>query len=143
MQFLKNLFFIIVAAGASLHSAHATTIYKCKQADGKVAFQEMPCALSDAQSVVSQPIRTAAPKATPVSTPEPSDTEVTEYVACRQTGIKVFDPTRPQGLQHPQAAFNLCKKTLPSPMNQNGICLDACVQAWVGEYKKKYINKGQ
>lgn len=156
MQFLNNnghwrkiakrlqLWFLMAAAiSTAWHSATAATIYKCKQAGGKVAFQEVPCVPSDAQSLVSQTIRVAPPKTTPVSAPDSSDPEAAENLACSETGIKVFDPTRPQNLQHPQAALNHCKKNLPSPMNGNGLCLNACVQAWVGEYQKKYIGKGQ
>lgn len=134
---------ITFSAGIALHNANAATIYQCKQEGGKMAFQDAPCAQSDSQSVVNQTIKTPPKKAAAVNASEPFDSKASEYAGCHLTGIKVFDPLIPQGLQHPQAAFNLCKKTISSPMNENGICLNACVQAWVGEYKKKYIGNDQ
>lgn len=136
-------FLIAVATDGALQNANATTIYKCKQAGGKVTFQESPCASSDSQSGVIQTRSATPPKSAPASALEPTNSDASEYSVCSRAGIKVFDSTVPQSLQHPQAALNLCKKTLPSPTNENAICLNACVQAWVGEYQKKYIDNDQ
>jgi hypothetical protein len=135
-------FLITVAFSIPLHSTYAAAIYKCKQADGMVSFQETPCTPSDTQSIVKT-IRTDTPKAASVSPAEPSVQAGSEYTICRQTGINIFDPSRSQELQHPQSAFILCKRTLPSPMNENSVCVNSCVQAWVGEYEKKYLSKGR
>lgn len=134
-------FLSIIANIATLPSVHAATIYKCKQANGKLAYQEIPCVTSDVQTVVKQTTRIVPSKSVSVSTPASSDPEKTEETVCRQTGVKIFDPTREQQLQHPHSAFILCQKILPSPMNKEGICLNTCIQGWVGEYKKKYLGK--
>lgn len=134
---------MVVAMGITWSNAQASTIYQCKQADGKIVFQEIPCATSAVQSVITPAIRAVSPKTAPASTPQASLPQETGDAVCRQTGVSVFDPSRPQGLQHPQAAFNLCKKTLAAPMNRDGVCLETCVQAWVEEYKKTYLGKGQ
>lgn len=141
---LQLSFLIFIASGSAWHGAHAAPIYQCKQAGGKVAFQEMPCAQGDAQAEVGTAVRAAprpaakARQTTSANVPESSDPATAEYAACRTAGVNAFDPSLSQDLQHPQAAFNRCKKALPAPMNRNGLCLDACVQSWVGEYKKKY-----
>lgn len=109
-----------------------------------MTFQDVPCATSDAQSVLAQPKAVGSPSTkSATANTEQAAPQTSGRAICQQTGIQIFDPSRDQGLQHPQAALNLCRKTLPDPMNRDGICLDACVQAWVGEYKKKYIGNGE
>lgn len=140
----------LITAGLALAgpSVQAGSIYQCKQAGGAVTFQEQPCAPSAVQSTVGQTHRSAAPPASPgpaakgSAVPTDASPDTTAAATCRQTGIQVFDPTRAQSLQHPQAALNSCRKTLPAPLNKDGLCLDACIQAWVGQYQKTYLGKG-
>ena len=134
---------LAVLAVASGPQVQAATIYQCKQAGGGVAFQEKPCAPSDAQSVLKPTTRAAPAQAAPAAqasrgTPAAPAAPEGDQAACRQAGRKVFDPTRPQELQHPQVALNLCRKAVPATQNANGQCLQACVQAWADEYQKKY-----
>ena len=108
-----------------------------------MAFQEKPCAPSDAQSVLKPTTRAAPAQAAPAAqasrgTPAAPAAPDGDQAACHQAGRKVFDPARPQELQHPQAALNLCRKAVPATQNANGQCLQACVQAWADEYQMKY-----
>ena len=137
---------LAVLAVASGPQVQAATIYQCKQAGGGVAFQEKPCAPSDAQSVLKPATRAApaqaapaaqASRGTPAAAAAPSAADGNQ-AACHQAGRKVFDPTRPQELQHPQVALNLCRKAVPATQNANGQCLQACVEAWADEYQMKY-----
>ena len=134
---------LAVLAVASGPQVQAATIYQCKQAGGGVAFQEKPCAPSDAQSVLKPTTRAAPAQAAPAAqasrgTPATPAAPDGDQAACHQAGRKVFDPSRPQELQHPKAALNLCRKAVPATQNANGQCLQACVQAWADEYQKKY-----
>ena len=134
---------LAVLAVASGPQVQAATIYQCKQAGGGVAFQEKPCAPSDTQSVLKPTTRTAPAQAAPAAqasrgTPAAPAAPEGDQAACHQAGRKVFDPSRPQELQHPQAALNLCRKAVPATQNANGQCLQACVQAWADEYQMKY-----
>ena len=58
---------LAVLAVASGPQVQAATIYQCKQAGGGVAFQEKPCAPSDAQSVLKPTTRTAPAQAAPAA----------------------------------------------------------------------------
>lgn len=148
---LSFLIIPLLACGAS--AAAAGTIYQCKQANGKVAFQEVPCAQADTQAEVGKTIHAAPARATkspapaadsktkPASMAEQEEPADAKYAACRPAGVQLFDPALEQHLQHPQAAFNGCKKALPAPLKRNGLCLDACVQGWAGEYTKRYVGK--
>ena len=66
-------FLIMLAAGCMVHTAQAATIYQCKQADGRVAFQEMPCAATATQAEVGKTTHAAPPPVAkakgPVATP--------------------------------------------------------------------------
>ena len=150
----SSLSFLIAPVLACCASAAAAgTIYQCKQANGKVAFQEVPCAQADTQAEVGKtthaaparaaksPAPAADAKARPASAAEPVDPANAELASCRTAGVQLFDPALEQHLQHPQAAFNGCKKALPAPLKRNGLCLDACVQGWAGEYTKRYVGK--
>ena len=67
----KQAFFLI----ASLLTAPAWAVNKCTGADGKVTFQDAPCAGNGEQIDVrpaSGPARAAAPAATPAATPKVS-----------------------------------------------------------------------
>ncbi len=152
IQPLWRTLLLLGSAALAMHSTQAATIYQCKQASGKVAFQEMPCAHTDTQAEVGKTTHAAPPpahKAKPATKPEPASAAAPASSAdyaddvCRQTGVKVFDTNLPQHLQHPQAGFQACKKTVPDAMKRNGACLDACVQAWMGEYKKKFVSAAQ
>ena len=129
-------FLMILASSSALASAHAGSIYQCKQSDGKVAFQETPCAASATQTQVNQHQRPdAAPKATKPSTPpQPATASKVEPTAnlCVQAGRAVHARLQQT---HPQAAFNACRKEL-AELATNMECVQACMDAWVAAYKK-------
>ena len=134
---------LAVLTVAAWPAVQAAPIYQCKQVGGGVAFQEKPCAPSDAQAILKPTTGAAPAQAASAATASRSTLDApaapgNERAVCHQAGRKIFDPTRPQELQHPQAALNLCKKTVPDTFSANGPCLEACVQAWVAEYQKKY-----
>lgn len=88
---------------------------------------------------MKQAARSTPPKATSADIAEAPKSAVSKDAVGRRTGIDVFDPTREQGVQHPQVALNRRKKSLPS----NGVCLKACVRAGVGRYKKTCVSEGR
>ena len=139
-------FLIMLAAGCMVHTAQAATIYQCKQADGRVAFQEMPCAATATQAEVGKTTHAAPPpaakaKASVAAPSSAAAAAATGYDACSQAGTQLFDPSREQSLQHPQAALNGCRKAVPAAMSSDNQCLQTCLQSWVGEYQKKYVSK--
>ena len=141
----QQLSFLILAAAAwGAQTAQAATIYQCKQADGRVAFQEMPCAASASQAEVGKTTHTApprAPKTPPASaaaapaaadTPAPASAAKRDPNVCVTVGREVYSTIKQS---HPQAAMQACKKHLEMFAN-NMACLQTCVETWVGEYKK-------
>lgn len=139
---------IAVAACAGVSHAHADGIYRCQQAHGKVTFQQTPCAAAAQQVVIQEASPKSAAPQPQSAAAQPSSGAVDAagdgaYAACRQAGVQVFDPSREQSLQHPQAAFNQCKQAVPPPQGNDMQCLTACVTAWTDEYKKKYLGSAQ
>ena len=130
-------FLMILASSSALASAHAGSIYQCKQSDGKVAFQETPCAASATQTQINQHQRpdAAAPKAAKPGTQPAVATATKEEPAanlCVQAGRAVHAQLQQT---HPQAAFNACRKEL-AELATNMECVQACMDAWVAAYKK-------
>ena len=141
----QQLSFLIVAIAAwGTHNAQAATIYQCKQADGRVAFQEMPCATTATQAEVGKTTHAAPPRApktqatavaptapAAASTAEPTTAKRDPNV-CVTAGREVYSVIKQS---HPQAAMQACKKHLEMFAN-NMACLQTCVETWIGEYKK-------
>ena len=137
-------FLILIAAGCIAHTTQAATIYQCKQADGRVAFQEMPCAATASQAEVGKTTHAApprAPKTPPASaaagapaadTPAPASAAKRDPNVCVTVGREVYSTIKQS---HPQAAMQACKKQLEMFAN-NMACLQTCVETWIGEYKK-------
>ena len=124
-----------------MQNIHAASVYQCKDAGGKVSFQEIPCTSSENQSILKQAGPAKPSRKEEAGAEKQSDSDISEYAACRQMGSKLFDASLPREQQHPQGAYNMCKKNLAPPMNRNSTCLDNCVWEWVVEYKKTYIDK--
>ena len=130
-------FLMILASSAALASAHAGSIYQCKQSDGKVAFQETPCAASATQTQINQHHRpdAAAPKAAQPGAQPAAATATKEEPAanlCVQAGRTVYARLQQT---HPQAAFTACKKEL-AELATHMECMQACMDTWVAAYKK-------
>ena len=126
-------FLILIAAGGIAHTAQAATIYQCKRADGRVAFQEMPCAATASQAEVGKtPPATAAAAAPAADTPAPASSAKRDPNVCVTVGREVYSTIKQS---HPQAAMQACKKQLEMFAN-NMACLQTCVETWIGEYKK-------
>ncbi|WP_395023753.1 DUF4124 domain-containing protein [Comamonas odontotermitis] len=125
---------MILAGSSTLASAHAGSIYQCKQSDGKVAFQETPCAASATQTQINQHQRpdAAAPNAKPGAQPAAATKEEPAANLCVQAGRAVHARLQQT---HPQAAFNACRKEL-AELATNMECVQACMDAWVAAYKK-------
>ncbi len=118
----------------ALSSAHAGTIYKCTQADGRVAFQEAPCARSDKQAEVGALRHAGEAKAAaakpasdkPKTPSKPQD-------ARTQAGTAVFASL---GHTHPHAAMLACQRELKGTAAAgDGQCLQQCLNTWVEQYK--------
>ena len=140
-------FLMILASSALLPSVQAGSIYQCKQADGRVAFQEIPCAHSDAQKQISQSQRPSpatpaagaaakSDKAAPADTPAPTKASIepagaTGLQACNDAGVAIAQRT----LGHPQAAYQACQKELPA-RKRDQACMEACIHAWLRGYSK-------
>lgn len=118
-----------------LSSAQAGTIYKCTQADGRVAFQEAPCARSDKQAEVGALRRAGEAKAAaakPASEEAKSASQPQD--ACTQAGEAVFASL---GHTHPHAAMLACQRELKgTDAASDGQCLQQCLNTWVEQYKK-------
>ena len=137
-------FLILLAAAWGTHSAQAATIYQCKQADGRVAFQEMPCAATATQAEVGKTTHAAPPRApkaptaaapaapTAAATTEPATAAKRDPNVCVTVGREVYSIIKQS---HPQAAMQACKKHLEMFAN-NMACLQTCVETWITEYKK-------
>ncbi|MFE1570306.1 DUF4124 domain-containing protein [Comamonas odontotermitis] len=130
-----------LAGGSALASAHAGAIYQYKQSDGKVAFQETPCATSATQTQINQHQRPdAATKATrPGTPPQPAAASRAEPAAnlCVQAGRAVHARLQQT---HPQAAFNACRKEL-AELATNMECVQACMDTWVAVYKERQASQ--
>lgn len=137
----SKLFFLMsLISTFLLNSAQATSIYQCKQPNGQIAFQQVPCVASDAQTQIRQPpsTPTAPPpqRAAAVSAPTPSKAEIvipgsSDRQTCNDAGVAVLE----RKLNHPQAAYQACKKELSSRQNDQA-CMEACVHTWLRGYEK-------
>ncbi|MDR2300130.1 MAG: DUF4124 domain-containing protein [Comamonas sp.] len=139
----KLLFLMSLVGASMLHSAQATNIYQCKQPNGQVAFQQVPCAHSDAQTQIRQTPNTSAapPTTTPqpaakTAAPAPGKAEISmagtsDRQACNDAGVAVLE----RKLSHPQAVYQACKKELPGRQTDQA-CMEACLQTWLRGYEK-------
>ena len=141
----KLLFLMSLAAASVLLStqSHSATIYQCKQPNGQVAFQQVPCAHSDAQTQLRQaPSAPAAQPSTPAkpaakeAAPAPGKAEInipggSDRQACNDAGMAVLE----RKLNHPQAVYQACKKELPSRQTDQA-CMEACIHTWLRGYEK-------
>lgn len=138
-------FLIVMTANALLPSAQAGSIYQCKQADGRVAFQQIPCAHSDAQAQVGKTSATT-PTAPSRESPAPSSASPATITLrspvspiCAQTGRELFNPALTLAqTPPPKNISHSCKVKLPRELNQNELCIDACYLVWYDEFKKKF-----
>ena len=125
-----------LAGCLSMLGAQAATIYQCKQADGKVTFQQVACAHTEAQAEVGKTTHAAPrPVAKPAAAvPAAANTSAAQRDPniCVSVGREVYSAIRQS---HPQAAMQACKKHLEM-FASNMACLQTCVETWVGEYKK-------
>lgn len=137
------LFLILSCLGAMVHSAYAGSVYQCKQADGRVAFQQTPCAPSDVQQQVGTTSTTApTAKASETSERQPRTQTMTirspVSPVCAQTGRALFRPDLPlTQTPPPKNIKHSCKVKLPHEFNENELCIDACYLGWYGEFSKK------
>ena len=139
----KLLFLMSLASVSMLHSAQAASIYQCKQPNGQVAFQQVPCAHGDAQTQIRQaPSTAAAPPSTPpqpaakTAAPAPGKADISmtgssDRQACNDAGVAVLE----RKLSHPQAVYQACKKELPGRQTDQA-CMEACLQTWLRGYEK-------
>ena len=132
-------FLILLAVGCMAHTAQAATIYQCKQADGKVTFQQVVCAQTETQAEVGKTTHAAPPRAAKPAAAEPAAASMAATPAakrdpniCVSVGREVYSAIQQS---HPQAAMQACKKHLEMFAN-NTACLQTCVETWIGEYKK-------
>ena len=51
-RFFFGIALAAIALGAFAKNAHAESVFRCRAADGAVAFQDRPCANANAQSIV-------------------------------------------------------------------------------------------
>ena len=142
----SKLLFLMSLAGASMlygAQSHSATIYQCKQPNGQVAFQQVPCAHSDAQTQLRQAPSTpsaqpSAPSRPAVkeAAPAPSKAEInvpgsSDRQSCNDAGVAVLA----RKLNHPQAVYQACKKELPSRQTDQA-CMEACIHTWLRGYEK-------
>lgn len=133
----KLLFLISFISTPLLHSAQAASIYQCRQPNGQMAFQQTPCAPSDAQTQIRQTPNTltTAPQPQRIA-PTPTKTETaipgsSDRQTCNDAGVTVLE----RKLNHPQAVYQACKKELPGRQNDQA-CMEACVHTWLRGYEK-------
>ena len=136
-------FLIAPMLACSASAAAAATIYQCKQPNGQVAFQQVPCAHSDAQTQLRQAPSTpsaqpSAPSRPAVkeAAPAPSKAEInvpgsSDRQSCNDAGVAVLA----RKLNHPQAVYQACKKELPSRQTDQA-CMEACIHTWLRGYEK-------
>jgi hypothetical protein len=120
----------------AIPSVHAGAIFKCTQADGRVAFQETPCARSDKQAEVGAIQHAGAPAAAPAKSvaDKPKAAPAVQNV-CTQAGKTVFARF---GRTQPHAAWLACQRELKDSQASEppgSQCQEQCVDSWVEQYK--------
>ena len=102
MRPLRVALLLIALAGS--HALHATTVYKCVDAKGALAFQDHPCASSTRQSTMRLPDVPPPPPPPPADEPADADTDSAPPPAIAQA------PAEPTVPAIPPPDFYLCTR---------------------------------